>query len=100
MATTDERPFIWIQIADLAPFRVNLKDKSEEKTYRDAEKMLNTVWNRYVARFRGTRPNESIMAMVAFRFAWNVVAANAKNEAVANFLKEFERQLDEIVVKI
>jgi len=37
---------------------------------------------------------------VAFKFAWLAVETNAKSDAVANFLKEFERQLDEIVVKI
>ena len=91
---------IWIRIAGLDQFKVNLRDKAEEKAYRDAEKMLNDVWRKYAARFRDKRSNEGVMAMVAFKFAWTVVAANARNEAVASFLKEFERQLDEIVVKI
>ena len=40
------------------------------------------------------------MAMVAFKFAWIVVETNAKSDAIACFLKEFEKQLDELVVKI
>lgn len=100
MAETEKKQ-IWIQIAGLDQFEVNLKDKAEEKAYRQAEKLLNEVWSKYSALYKGKkRSNESIMAMVAFKFAWTVVAANARNEAVASFLKEFEQQLDELVVKI
>ena len=91
---------IWIRIAGLDQFKVSLKDKAEEKAYRQAEKKLNDVWSKYAAKYRKNSSNESIMAMVAFKFALTVVSADARNDAVASFLKEFERQLDEIVVKI
>jgi len=99
MATTESSQ-IWIQIAGLKPFELKLKDKTEEKAYRKAEKMLNDAWGKYANRFKNQRNNVEIMAMVAFKFAWIVVETNAKADAVASFLKEFERQLDEIVVKI
>lgn len=90
---------IWIQIG-ANQFELKLKDSSEEKAYRKAEKMLNEAWQKYAKSLKGKRSNEEIMAMVAFKFAWLVVETNAKSDAVASFLKDFERQLDEIVVKI
>ncbi len=99
MAGTDSNQ-IWIQIAGLRPFELKLKDKAEEEAYRKAEKMLNEAWGKYVGRFKSRRTNVEIMAMVAFKFAWVMIETNAKTDAVASFLKEFERQLDEIVVKI
>ena len=35
---------IWIQIAGLKPFELKLKDRAEEKAYREAEDMLNETW--------------------------------------------------------
>ncbi|HIT16486.1 MAG TPA: cell division protein ZapA [Candidatus Avimuribaculum pullicola] len=98
-STAGDNNRIWIQIG-ANQFELKLKDKTEEKAYRKAEKMLNDACKKYAASFKGKRSNEEIMAMVAFKFAWLVVESNAKSDAVANFLKEFERQLDEIVVKI
>ena len=91
---------IWIQIAGLKPFELKLKDRAEEKAYREAEDMLNETWGKYASRFKDNRSNLEIMPMVAFKFAWIAVETNAKSDAIACFLKEFEKQLDELVVKI
>ena len=99
MATNDNNLNILIRIADVEPIALTIPS-DEEASYREAEKLVNTLWNKWVDRFEGDNSSQRIMAMVAFQFARLYSKSYNQNVAVNNFLTAFEQQLDEVVVKI
>jgi hypothetical protein len=99
MATDDKTLNILIRIADVDPIALTIP-LDEEASYREAEKLVNTLWNKWKDRFDGDNSSQSVMAMVAFQFARLYSKSYNQNVAVNNFLTAFEQQLNEVVVKI
>lgn len=99
MATDNKTLNILIRIADVEPIALTIP-RDEENNYREAEKLVNTLWNKWEDRFEGENSSQSVMAMVAFQFARLYSKAYNQNVAVNNFLTAFEQQLNDVVVKI
>ena len=62
--------------------------------------IVTTLWNKWMARFKGTDSSEEVMAKVAFQFARLYSQAYRDNKATNELLTDFEKELDEIVIKI
>ncbi len=94
----DNKHNIWIQLADVKamPLSVN---KAEEANYHEAEKLVNTLWDKWMKRFNENSSSHEVLARVAFQFARLYLEAYAQNKAANELLQRFEAQLDEFVVK-
>lgn len=91
----------WIQIAGLPKKQLTVSSKAEAELYRMAEDLVNKVWGEYETKYKSEKTSSNdIMAMVAFYFAWKYVNSKQWNSTVNDFLKEFEKKLDDIVVKV
>ena len=99
MATNDNNLNILIRIADVDPIALTIA-RNEEENYREAEKLVNTLWRKWITKFQGEDSSQKVMAMVAFQFARLYSKSYNQNVAVNNFLTAFEKQLDDVVVKI
>ena len=99
MATEDNNLNILIRIADVEPIALTIPSK-EEEGYREAEKLVNTLWNKWIDKFDGDNSSQRVMAMVAFQFARLYSKSYNQNVAVNNFLATFEQQLNDVVLKI
>ncbi len=99
MATDDNNLNINIRIADIEPIALTIP-RNEESSYREAEKLVNTLWNKWVDKFEGDNSSQRVMAMVAFQFARLYSKSYNQNVAVNKFLAAFEQQLNDVVVKI
>ena len=97
MAT--EKQNIWLHLADTKAMPLSI-DRADEATYREAEKLVNTLWERWMNRFSDSSTSHEVLARVAFQFARLYLESYQDNKSVNDYLTEFERQLDEIVVKI
>lgn len=90
-----------IRIAGLPPMSLAVKNKEQAELYHAAEDLVNNEWAQYDKRYGRTNISKTeIMSMVAFRFALLYLNGKESNEKVNGFLKEFEKKLDEIVVKV
>lgn len=99
MESNDKTLNILIRIADVEPIALTIP-REEEATYREAEKLVNTLWNKWIGRFEGDNSSQRVMAMVAFQFARLYSKSYNQNVAVNKFLTEFEQHLNDVVVKI
>ncbi|MBR5086474.1 MAG: cell division protein ZapA [Muribaculaceae bacterium] len=99
MANNENNLNILIRLADVEPIALTIPSK-EEETYREAEKLVNTLWNKWIGKFDGDNSSQRVMAMVAFQFARLYSKSYNQNVAVNKFLTAFEQQLDDVVVKI
>ena len=99
MATDENNLNIKIRIADVEPIALTIPS-DEEASYREAEKLVNTLWNKWVDKFEGDNSSQRVMAMVAFQFARLYSKSYNQNVAVNKFLTAFEQQLNDVVVKI
>ena len=90
----------WIQIAGNKPIPLAVGSKDEADAYHKAEDLVNKVWGQYNPKYKANFSSAEIMAMVAFKFAWLYQGCKEANDAVGDYLKEFEQQLDELVVKL
>ena len=88
-----------IRLADVKPIPLSIS-RDEEPLYRETEKLVNTLWNKWMDRFKSTSTSEEVMARVAFQFARLYAQAYRDNVATNEFIHDFEQRLDEIVVKI
>ncbi len=89
MAKDDNNLNIKIRIADVEPIALSIPS-DEEANYREAEKLVNTLWNKWINRFDGDNSSQRVMAMVAFQFARLYSKAYNQNVAVNKFLTDFE----------
>ena len=99
MATNDNNLNILIRIADVEPIALTIPS-DEEASYREAEKLVNTLWNKWFVKFDDDNSSQRVMAMVAFQFARLYSKSYNQNVAVNKFLTAFEQQLNDVVVKI
>ena len=90
----------WIQIAGNKPIPLAVGSKDEADAYHKAEDLVNKVWGQYNPKYKANFSSAEIMAMVAFKFAWLYLCSKETNDAVGEYLKQFEQKLDEIVVKL
>ena len=70
---------------------------NEEEGYREAEKLVNTLWNKWIDKFDGDNSSQRVMAMVAFQFARLYLEAYGENRQVNEFLTDLDKQLDAII---
>ncbi len=96
---TDKKINITIRLSDAKPIPLSISPEDEPQ-YREAEKLVNTLWNKWRERFRDTDSNEEVMARVAFQFARLYAKAQRATDSTNDFLIDFEKKLDEIVIKI
>ena len=94
MNEKDKKQNIWIQLADVKPIAVSVP-----AGFRKAEELVNDLWNRWMKRFGENSTSHDVLARVAFQFARLFMDAYAQNKAVDDFLADFEKKLDDIVVK-
>lgn len=99
MAKDDNNLNIKIRLADVEPTALTIS-RDEEANYREAEKLVNTLWNKWITRFEGEDASKRVMAMVAFQFARLYSKAYNQNVVVNKYLTDFEQQLNDVVVKI
>ena len=99
MATNDNNLNILIRIADVEPIALTIPS-DEEASYREAEKLVNTLWNKWIDKFDDDNSSQRVMAMVAFQFARLYSKSYNQNVAVNKFLTQFEQELNDVVVKI
>ena len=99
MESNDKNLNILIRIADVEPIALTIP-RDEEATYREAEKLVNKLWNKWINRFEGENSSQRVMAMVAFQFARLYSKSYNQNVAVNKFLTQFEQELNDVVVKI
>ena len=90
----------WIQIAGNKPIPLAVGSKDEADAYHKAEDLVNKVWGQYNPKYKANFSSAEIMAMVAFKLAWLYLGSKETNDAVGEYLKQFEQKLDEIVVKL
>jgi hypothetical protein len=96
---TEDKINIMIRLADVKPIPLSIS-RDEEPLYRETEKLVNTLWNKWMDRFKNTSNSEEVMARVAFQFARLYAQAYRDNATTNEFIHDFEQKLDEIVVKI
>jgi len=96
---TENKQNIWLELADVKPIAL-LIDPKDEQAYREAEKLVNTLWNKWRNRFGESTNSHEVLARVAFQFARLYMEAYSQNQAVNGFLTDFEKRLDELVIKM
>lgn len=96
---SEKKQNIWIQLADVKPIALSVA-ASDEPTYREAEKLVNTLWDKWMKRFNDNTSSHEVLARVAFQFARLYMETFQENKNVNDFLTDFEQKLDKLVVKI
>ena len=86
---------ITIQLADVGRIRLAI-NPYEEEVVREAEKAINQLWQTFVIKFENRSPKEAL-AMVAFNFAKAYFRQLHEIEGQAQFLAEFENELDRLL---
>lgn len=94
----NDRLNITIHIADQPGMALAINRKDEEIA-RTAEYNVNLLWNKWGAKYRTKSPNE-VLAMVAFKFAELYYQLNATATDANDRLAEFEKNLDEILLRM
>lgn len=90
---------IYIKIAELEPIPLQIKPENEA-TYRYAERLVNELWFKWMQMFENKCTSEEVMARVAFQFARLYAEARKQNAEVETLLSEFEKKLDDMVIKV
>jgi len=85
---------IWIQLADANQIALSV-NPDEEESYRKAEELVNTLWRKWMNRFKDS--SEDVLARVAFQFARLYLEAYGENREVNEFLTELDKKLDTLL---
>ena len=85
---------IWIQLADANQIALSV-NPDEEENYRKAEELVNTLWRKWMNRFKDS--SEDVLARVAFQFARLYLEAYGENRQVNEFLTDLNQQLDTLL---
>lgn len=88
---------ITLTLADVKPIALEIP-ASQEEAYRAAEDMVNKLWRRWSRPPGDKVPPHELLARVAFQFAKLYLDAYQENRQVNEYLTEFERKLDDLVV--
>lgn len=90
---------IWISIGEVKGMSLSIR-RCDEEVFRKAADLVNQLWGKWKERFKDTISSEELMARIAFQFARLFVEASSRNDEVNKVLSEFEKELNEIVVKV
>ena len=85
---------IWIQLADANQIALSV-NPDEEENYRKAEELVNTLWRKWMNRFKDS--SEDVLARVAFQFARLYLEAYGENRQVNEFLTDMDKKLDSLL---
>ena len=85
---------IWIQLADANQIALSV-NPDEEENYRKAEELVNTLWRKWMNRFKDS--SEEVLARVAFQFARLYLEAYGENRQVNEFLTDMDKKLDSLL---
>jgi len=85
---------IWIQLADANQIALSV-NPDEEENYRKAEELVNTLWRKWMNRFKDS--SEDVLARVAFQFARLYLEAYGENRQVNEFLTDLDKKLDTLL---
>lgn len=97
---SENRHNIWIQLADVNhPIALSVTT-DDEVASREAEKLVNTLWDTWMKRYGDKSTSHELLARVAFQFARLYWVAYQQSNEVNDFLADFESKLDELVVNI
>ncbi|MBR1882033.1 MAG: cell division protein ZapA [Muribaculaceae bacterium] len=94
---TNEKKTVWVSLADTKETPVTVFPE-EEDTYKEAAKLVNKLWLNWMSRFSKTSTSHEVLARVAFQFARLYLETFRDNKNVNDFLTDFERELDELVI--
>lgn len=87
-----------IKIADAAPISIRIH-RDEEAEVRAVEYNINKLWAGWRERFRD-KSSEEVLAMVTFQFAKKFFALAELEPKLNNTLRQFEDNLDKILVNV
>ncbi len=90
---------IKVKLADIAPLGMVVDYKGEEDV-RLAEFYVNRVWSKWMETKPSDKTSKDVIGMVALHFAKLYVIEMRKNERIDDTLKEFESELDRILLKV
>lgn len=90
---------IWIELADVKPIALSVT-AADEPAYREAQRLVNTLWNKWMGRFNDSGSSHEVLARVCFQFARLYLASYNENQQTAAQLADLERQLDALVVDV
>ena len=92
--TDNNKVRIWIQLADANQIALSV-NPDEEENYRKAEELVNTLWRKWMNRFKDS--SEDVLARVAFQFARLYLEAYGENRQVNEFLTDMDKKLDSLL---
>ncbi len=95
----EKKRSIWIQLADIDPMALSVSE-ADETIYREAEKMVNQLWDTWMKRYGEKSTSHELLARVAFQFARLYWVAYQQATEVNDLMADFERKLDELVVNL
>ena len=96
----EKRHNIWLQLADVnRPIALSVT-ADDEVASREAEKLVNTLWDTWMKRYGDQSSSHELLARVAFQFARLYWVAYQQSNEVNDFLADFEKKLDELVVNV
>lgn len=95
----EKKRSIWIQLADIDPMALSVSE-ADETIYREAEKMVNQLWDTWMKRYGEKSTSHELLARVAFQFARLYWVAYQQANEVNDQMADFERKLDELVVNL
>ena len=95
----EEKHSIWVKLADNKQMAVSVTD-ADEVIYREAEKMVNQLWDSWMKRYGEKSSSREVLARVAFQFARLYWRAYQQTNEVNDYLADLERKLDELVVDV
>ncbi len=95
----NKRKDIWLQIADVRPIPLSINPE-EEARCREAEHLVNSLWDKWMKQFADNGSSQEVLARVAFRFAQLYFDEYAHNKNVNTFLEKFEKELDGAVIDV
>ncbi|MCF0181906.1 MAG: cell division protein ZapA [Muribaculaceae bacterium] len=95
----EKRKEIWLNIADVRPLPIAVAPEQESR-YREAENLVNSLWDKWMKSFAGKNTSTEVLALVAFRFAQLYCDEFAANKDVHAFLEQFEKELDGVVIDV
>lgn len=88
---------IFLSIANLAPFEVNMTSAEDEEVWISARDKVNNLWVKWTRDFP-KRSHEEILAMIALRFAQVYTAREKEVKELDSLLDKFENDIDSMII--
>lgn len=94
----ERKQHITLTLADVDPIPLIIP-AGQEAHYREVERMVNTLWQKWSVRLADTVTPHELLVRVAFQFAKKYLEVFQDNQRVYNYLTEFEKQIDQLVIQ-